>query len=140
MCAYVEARKIYPEATDFLVVSLGTGELTVTLDYSKIKDWGLLQWARPMFNIVSDGVSDTVDYQLKELLSPEDGPQRYYRFQAVLSALGKRDRGNRIDDASDENINFLKLIASKTIEENEQALSQLCKQLTTAATTTQPSR
>lgn len=139
MCAYVEARKIYPEATDFLVVSLGTGELTMTLDYSKIKDWGLLQWARPMFNIVSDGVSDTVDYQLKELLSPEDGPQRYYRLQAALSALQERDRGNRIDDASHTNINFLKQIAAKTIEDNEQVLSQLCKQLTTVATTTQPS-
>ncbi|HEY9750909.1 MAG TPA: CBASS cGAMP-activated phospholipase [Allocoleopsis sp.] len=127
MCAYVEARKNYPEAHDFLVVSLGTGELTTSLNYAQIKNWGLLEWARPIFNIVSDGVSDTVDYQLQELL--DDGSQRYYRFQASLNALGKRDRGNHMDDASPTNIAFLKQIAQATINNNERSLNLLCQQL-----------
>lgn len=129
MCAYVEAIANYREATDFLVVSLGTGELTTSLNYAQLKNWGLLEWARPIFNIVSDGVSDTVDYQLRELLADRDGPQRYYRFQASLYALGKLDRGNHIDDASPENITFLKRIAQNTINSNEQALNSLCQQL-----------
>ncbi|MBD2099043.1 patatin-like phospholipase family protein [Trichocoleus sp. FACHB-591] len=129
MCAYVEARKNHPEAHDFLVVSLGTGELTTSFNYAQIKNWGLLEWARPIFNIVSDGVSDTVDYQLQELLANEETPPRYYRFQASLHALGKLDRGNHIDNASPENIAFLKRIAQNTIHTNERELNSLCQQL-----------
>ncbi|MBW4490467.1 MAG: patatin-like phospholipase family protein [Trichocoleus desertorum ATA4-8-CV12] len=132
MCAYVEARRNHPETHDFLVVSLGTGELSASLNYAQIKNWGLLEWARPIFNIVSDGVSDTVDYQLQELLSTEDtevNSKRYYRFQASLHALGRLDRGNHIDDASLENITFLKRIAQNTINSNEGELKSLCQQL-----------
>ncbi|HEY9806039.1 MAG TPA: CBASS cGAMP-activated phospholipase [Candidatus Obscuribacterales bacterium] len=129
MCAYVEARKNHPEANDFLVVSLGTGELTASFNYAQIKNWGLLEWARPIFNIVSDGVSDTVDYQLRELLDDEKGSQRYYRFQASLNALGKRDRGDHMDDASPTNITFLKQIAQATISYNERSLNILTQQL-----------
>jgi patatin-like phospholipase/acyl hydrolase len=35
LCAYVEARQLYPEAKDFLVVSLGTGQLTRRLPYDR---------------------------------------------------------------------------------------------------------
>jgi hypothetical protein len=44
MCAYVQAKINYPDANDFLIVSIGTGELTTILPYEKVKDWGLLQW------------------------------------------------------------------------------------------------
>src|SRR5829696_4690510 len=71
MCAYVEARKIHPEEKDFLVVSLGTGELTRSLPYDEVKGWGLALWAQPILNVVFDGVADTVDYQLRELLPTE---------------------------------------------------------------------
>ncbi len=84
MCAYVEARKIHPEENDFLVVSLGTGELTRSLPYEEVKGWGLALWAQPILNVVFDGVADTVDYQLRELLASEGDDRRYYRFQTVL--------------------------------------------------------
>jgi uncharacterized protein len=37
MCAYVEARKIHPDENDFLVVSLGTGELTRNMPYEEVR-------------------------------------------------------------------------------------------------------
>lgn len=125
MCAYVEARKIHPEESDFLVVSLGTGELTRSLPYEEVRDWGLALWAQPILNVVFDGVADTVDYQLRELLSTEEGDaRRYYRFQTVLD-IGKDD----MDDASATNIAALKIKAQQIISENEAALKALCAQL-----------
>lgn len=125
MCAYVEARKIHPEENDFLVVSLGTGEPTREMPYEEVKGWGLALWAQPILNVVFDGVSDTVDYQLGELLSTEEGDtRRYYRFQTVLD-IGKDD----MDDASATNIQALKLKAKQIIDENEAALKTLCAQL-----------
>lgn len=125
MCAYVEARKIHPEENDFLVVSLGTGELTRNMPYEEVKGWGLALWAQPILNVVFDGVADTVDYQLRELLSTEEGEaRRYYRFQTVLD-IGKDD----MDDASATNIAALKTKAQEIIDENDAALEALCAQL-----------
>jgi uncharacterized protein len=125
MCAYVEARKIHPEENDFLVVSLGTGEPTREMPYEEVKGWGLALWAQPILNVVFDGVSDTVDYQLQELLSTEEGDgRRYYRFQTVLD-IGKDD----MDDASRTNIVALKTKAKEIISKNDAILDSLCAQL-----------
>ncbi len=125
MCAYVEARKIHPEENDFLVVSMGTGELTRSLPYEEVKGWGLALWAQPILNVVFDGVADTVDYQLRELLASEGDDRRYYRFQTVLD-IGKDD----MDDASRTNIAALKAKAREIISENDAALESLCAKLT----------
>jgi patatin-like phospholipase/acyl hydrolase len=125
MCAYVEARKIHPEEKEFMVVSLGTGEPTREMPYEEVKGWGLALWAQPILNVVFDGVSDTVDYQLRELLSTEEGDaRRYYRFQTVLD-IGKDD----MDDASATNIHALKEKAQEIIDKNDAALETLCSHL-----------
>ena len=124
MCAYVEARKIYPEENDFLVVSLGTGEPTREMPYEEVKGWGLALWAQPILNVVFDGVSDTVDYQLRELLRSEGDDKRYYRFQTKLDP-GKHD----MDDASAPNIQSLKTKAKEIISKHDADLGALCSQL-----------
>ena len=84
-CALVEARTKHPEAASYLVVSLGSGELNHSFPYDAAKNWGLAKWAIPVLDIVFDGVSKTVDYQLRQLLPDIAGPcQRYYRFQTTL--------------------------------------------------------
>src|SRR5215216_595189 len=124
MCAYVEAMKIHPEEKHFLVVSLGTGEPTRNMPYEEVKGWGLALWAQPILNVVFDGVSDTVDYQLQELLVSESDNRRYYRFQTVLD-IGKDD----MDDASRTNIAALKTKAQEIISKNDAVLDALCAQL-----------
>jgi uncharacterized protein len=107
------------------VVSLGTGEPTREMPYEEVKGWGLALWAQPILNVVFDGVSDTVDYQLQELLSTEEGDgRRYYRFQTVLD-IGKDD----MDDASRTNIVALKTKAKEIISKNDAILDSLCAQL-----------
>mgnify|MGYP000901326669 CR=1 FL=1 len=122
MCAFAEAKVMFGNDDDILMVSLGTGELSRGIPYEEARDWGLINWAKPMLGIVFDGVSNTVDYQLRQLLSDN----RYYRIQSSLAELG---RG--MDDASDENIHQLKLLGHKTIEEwlRNGKLDKLCSQL-----------
>jgi uncharacterized protein len=75
-------------------------------------------------NVVFDGVADTVDYQLRELLVSEGDDRRYYRLQTVLD-IGKDD----MDDASRTNIAALKVKAREIIAKNDDALKALCAQL-----------
>lgn len=119
MCAFAEVRRTDPGA-DCLLVSLGTGELTRRLPYEEVKDWGRLEWVRPLIDVMFDGVSDTVDYQLRQLLPPE----RYFRFQTRL------DQANDdLDDAGEENLRLLRLEAERLISENRPQLDALCEEL-----------
>ena len=124
MCAYVEARHVYKEENDILVVSLGTGQVTDRLAYERAKDWGIAQWAQPILNVVFDGVSHTVDFQLEELLNNASNDRRYYRFQTLLDKAE-----DALDDAGADNIQALKVVARELIEEQEEDLKDLCKQL-----------
>jgi patatin-like phospholipase/acyl hydrolase len=99
MCAYADARRFEPDA-DIVLVSLGTGQLERPIRYEDAKDWGMLEWARPILDVVFDGVADTTDYELRQLIS--DG--RYFRLQTTLAT------GNdEMDDASPENMRALLL-------------------------------
>ncbi|MHB8063683.1 MAG: patatin-like phospholipase family protein, partial [Ruminiclostridium sp.] len=124
MCAFTEAKVMFENTSDILMVSLGTGELTRCIAYDDAKNWGLIKWARPILSTVFDGISDTVDYQLRQLL-PHD---RYYRIQTSLAQLGKDD----MDDASEENIHELKLLGLSIIEEWQRngKLARLCYVIT----------
>src|SRR5580658_3538454 len=111
-CALVEARTTQRDATDFLVVSLGTGELTRCLPYEQAKNWGVVRWAMPVLEVVFDGVSRSVDYQLRQLLSGTSAEcKRYYRFQTTLDS-----HNHRLDNASPENITALKALAYNLVE------------------------
>ncbi|MDJ0675846.1 MAG: CBASS cGAMP-activated phospholipase [Calothrix sp. MO_167.B42] len=121
MCAYVEAKKLYPETTDFLVVSIGTGKTVHRLKYKDIQDWGIIQWAQPMLNVVFDGVSDAVDYQMRQIL-PKN---RYYYFQT--EALNAE---STIDNPSDTHINELKGLATEILYKQASELEELCNELT----------
>ncbi|HLZ46649.1 MAG TPA: patatin-like phospholipase family protein [Gemmatimonadales bacterium] len=124
MCAYVEAHTTYPDARDFLIVSLGTGQTRDAIPYRKAKRWGLAAWARPILDVVFDGVSDTVDYELDHLLPPTGGSKRHYRLQAQISA----DEA-AMDDPSAENVARLKQVGRKVIEGNDAELTQLASAL-----------
>jgi len=124
-CALVEARTTHPDAAGYLVVSLGAGELNQSLSFNAAKDWGLAQWAIPLLDVVFDGVSKTVDYQLRQLLSDTPGQcQRYYRFQTTLDG-----RNHRLDNTSPANITALKALAYELVEKRSDDLSEICDAL-----------
>jgi patatin-like phospholipase/acyl hydrolase len=130
MCGLVEAtyqyRTDHGEAPDVLLVSLGTGELTRTIPYDEARNWGLLGWARPLLGVVFDGVSKTVEFQVRELCRASDGtPARFYRFQVNLAQYGNDD----LDDASGTNLLALRKLADDMLDGRGDDLAALCAQL-----------
>jgi len=126
MFAYIEAQRLFPQAKDFLVVSLGTGQLTRGLPFAEVKNWGAARWAQPLFSLMCDGDAVVVDHQMMEILpSGPNGERRYYRFQPRLTT-GSDD----MDDASAENIAAVKALALETVEKNRDTLRQLAAKLT----------
>jgi hypothetical protein len=106
MSAFAEVLRHRP-GEEIILLSLGTGQRTRKRSFDEIKDWGLIAWARPILDVVFDGVSDAVDYQLRHAL--EEG--RYWRLQVELS-----EASDDLDDASEINLRRLRRHAEELIE------------------------
>lgn len=111
---------------DILVVSLGTGSLTRKYKYQDAKNWGQLKWALPLLNIVFDGQSESVAYQLNQLMMTKGEGRNYYRFQVPLSSENGHDQ---MDNASVSNIEYLERLGEILIEQRKESLDQLCEVL-----------
>ncbi len=94
MCAFAEAKALFAGEDEFLIVSLGTGATHAPIAADAAVKWGHIGWARTMFDIMMDGSSDTVDYQLRQVVPPVDGRKRYFRFQAQLDGFGTEKLDN----------------------------------------------
>ena len=103
-----------------LLLSLGTGEHTRPLPYEKVKDWGQLEWARPVIDVVFDGGQDAVDMQLRALL-----PDGYVRLQTQLE-----NASDDLDDASADNLVRLREEAEALIRRETAAIDDVCARLT----------
>lgn len=115
------------EATDadWLVVSLGTGHNDRRIPYAKARGWGLAKWATSIIDIVFDGVSDTVDYQMRMLLPETAGaPFRYCRIQTDL-----RGASSDLGDATRANIKRLKEVGHELVRTNRKRLDEVSDRL-----------
>jgi patatin-like phospholipase/acyl hydrolase len=111
---------------DMLVVSLGTGSLTKKYKYRDVKNWGQIKWALPLLNVVFDGQSESVAFQLNQLMVTEGENRNYYRFQLQVSSDNGHDQ---MDNASPSNIEHLEDRGKKLIEHRQESLEKLCKLL-----------
>lgn len=106
LLAYAEANTGTAKK-NICLCSIGTGQTSISLDYDDAKDWGAIQWVRPLIDIVFDGVSDSVDEILKQLLTYDHD---YYRFQVMLEGV-KED----MDNVEPKNLEALKKLTHKVI-------------------------
>ena len=113
--AFTEAR-MRPE----LLLSLGTGSLTRRLPYDKVKNWGRLEWAEPIIDVVFDGSADAVDLQLQALTG-----DRYVRLQTRLD-----EASDDLDDASAANLAALRREAERLIAARDAEIERVCALLT----------
>jgi len=126
MISYKNKTKEELHRKDMLVVSLGTGSVTRRYKYRDAKNWGLVKWALPLLNVVFDGQSESVAFQLDQLMVPkgdQENNRNYYRFQLQLSSENAHDQ---MDNASPSNIEYLQKRAEKLIEHRKTELKELC--------------
>ncbi len=120
MCAYAEA-VVLEGAPPRFVLSLGTGRQMRPIPHHQATSWGLLQWVRPVIDVVFDGVSDTVEYQLQNLMPDA----------AVVRLQTELDKASdALDDASARNLGLLEEQARELIAGSDAALDRAAAALT----------
>lgn len=122
MCAYAEATAM--GNTDLMVLSIGTGETNKPYAYSDAKTWGLVKWIKPIISIMMDGNSDTVSYQMNQVLSVNPKSD-YYRLQTKLI-----EGSEEMDNAGKENMKLLKVVADDLITKNNTTIGEVSNHLT----------
>jgi len=100
-CAYTEARKLYPRAKKFIILSLGTGENPRRYSCKDMKHWGYLDWVSPTKDVplmseVSRAQSAAVDHMLGQTPGVT-----YHRLEVPLV------RGIDMDDARSASLKVL---------------------------------
>lgn len=129
LCAYAEAQAAIREgripASELLLVSLGTGHFARPIPFEQARDWGLAGWAKPILDVMFDGVADTVDYQLRQILpAASDGTARYHRFQVTL------EPGlDAMDNITPTNLGGLQRMAETLLAKQGAELSLLAAEL-----------
>ena len=116
MCAYADVVRSGRLDELALMLSLGTGAHTRAYTYDEARGWGQLEWARPLIDVVFDGVADTIEFEAGTLMR-----ERYMRLQDELS-LASDD----LDDASPENLQALQDEAAALIASSDRELDRAC--------------
>lgn len=139
LCTYAEVRKMkfskilddpekpdMPSAKDMLLVSLGTGSVTLPYHYKDLKDAGQLKWLHPILDILMSGNAETVDYQLCQMfktLEPKDRDD-YYRLEPSL-----REALSDMDIATTINLENLKQAGLWYVNEHQHKLDEIVDKL-----------
>lgn len=131
LCAYSSARQVkfeeekdLPSAGEMLIFSLGTGSSDKSYEFERVAKWGMVEWIKPIIEIMMDGVSKTVDYQLYQIFDAVGRPDQYVRINPVLG-----DASSEMDRADEENLLHLKAAGTETAEKYDWELDQLADQL-----------
>jgi len=120
MAAYAEARSLYPEFTNVVVISVGTGDRQDSISYAAAKDWGLIGWARQIVPVMMDSVSEAVDYQLKFMPGCA-----FHRLQPAPLPPAE----NHMDNVTPENLAHLQHTAREYVAAHSADLDTLCAEL-----------
>jgi len=128
MSALVEAKELFPDATDFLVVSIGTGKTSKAVLYEGIRNKGGIKWISKLIPIMMDGVSLLVDKQIRDILPPIVSGRavipRYFRFQPDISA-----NINRMDDVKASTIRQLSYLGAQLALDRELDINIIATEL-----------
>jgi hypothetical protein len=118
--ALAEARRLWP-GEEFVIASIGTGELSKPILGAEASYWGKMQWAVPVIDCMFDGASKATHYMLSKLL-PSD---RYYRFQVQLT-----ESAEALNSVAPGSLLELEKLGRNMVDANRDRLSHLVSTLT----------
>jgi patatin-like phospholipase/acyl hydrolase len=130
LCAFAEATQYFSQDTDKLtaqemfIFSIGTASSSKSYEYDKVKNWGVIEWIKPVLDIMMDGVSKTIDYQLMQIYEAIGRSRQYVRINPVLNEA-KSD----MDDASPANLKALVADGIENAEKYDEVLDRVVEML-----------
>jgi uncharacterized protein len=131
LAAYVDALRLKQEIPRVVLVSIGTGlppqtpgSGAIPVGVAEARAFGLVKWARPILEVVLDGASKAVEYQMQAIQTADPQALGYYRLQSDLPTAS-----HALDDGSPANCAKLVADAQTLIEQSAGVLEQIYAEL-----------
>ncbi|MEB3283138.1 MAG: patatin-like phospholipase family protein [Lyngbya sp.] len=131
LCAYAEVRHVFnryfnlderyetgPTAKEMIILSLGTGDVKRNYPYNRAKNWGQIEWLIPLFDIIMTSVSETVDYQMKQIFDAIEKHDQYLRISPIL----KNQQLFPIDNTTEVNLRGIVKLGQEQTEKYQNRL------------------
>jgi patatin-like phospholipase/acyl hydrolase len=134
MAAYSEARAMtfpdkaeFPSAKDMLIISVGTGSKSKSYGYDKIKNWGQIEWVKPVIEIMMSGSSSVTHYHLDKIydtLALKTDKNNYHRLEPEVKTADLE-----MDNATPKNLQKLKddalnYVSDEVVDKELDAIAQ----------------
>lgn len=103
---------------DIYVLSVGTGKVVTPLDYKKLLNGGIIQWAPFIIDIMMDAQSESCDNEIRALYKDSD------RLEVDIP-----EHCSKMDDGSEKNIQALCKISESYIVENKELFESIVKKI-----------
>lgn len=127
LCAYVEARQHFlgdhgkpVKPQDLFIVSLGTGSVKTPYMFDDAKDWGAVQWIKPLIDIMMSGSSTTIDIQLQHIFEAAEVEDQYMRIEPSLGGAE-----SAMDDVTPQNLQALKVAGEDAAKAADDQLDKI---------------
>ena len=112
------------DTKDIFMLSLGTGSQNRPYFYHEVKTWTNLQWVMenrgvPIISMLMQGQAFIVDEYMNILMNGDEGDVMKKNYIRIDGKLEQGLGNDALDDASEENIRELELLARRLMEETE---------------------
>lgn len=101
-----------------IIAAFGTGQCTRPITIDDSQEWGALEWARPVIDVMFDGSSDVNDYFCYQIL-PEG---QYFRLQTKLD-----EAYDDLDNAHTTNLNALIAAANSYLHGPDRGIEKIIR-------------
>lgn len=122
MLAMLHAKELYPNATEFHVISLGSGEKIFSQDKHQA---GVVHWAGTIGNAIVEGNGLATDNEMQEMFKSFQIDNKYAKSSYCRLQPTIHQKHENPLDSSDKQVKALINYADKLIAENEQELKDL---------------
>ena len=120
LCAYADARALFGQRTrNLAILSIGSGSYERPYRHEDVKGWGLMNWARPLFDIMTTAVAETVDFQLAQIFSAAEAPKQYLRIQPSIA-----EEHVALDNTTRDNLSLLRKAGEAAARTHEPELAE----------------
>lgn len=130
MCAYAEVRKCIfgdianPTSKDMMMISIGTGSVKKPVPYRKAKNFGMVEWIKPLIDIMMSGNSETVSHQLEWLFDAGNNRKGYIRLEPPIG-----DANSDMANATKKNMAALKRAGVQFVQNNPEKIDEIIQNL-----------
>ncbi len=108
-------------AADMFILSLGTGTKLTNYHFEQAQNWGIIEWAKPIIDIMMSGSAEIMNYVTDKMFDTLPHSDAYIRIDTDKLY----EASSQMDEVSEKNIHNLEQAGKNLAEQNSDLLDSI---------------